>query len=177
MRLHLKSTKVDLLAMYDIPTGMKPGPGPWDQEDDKYEWINEATGYPCIIVRNQMHAFCGYVGIPKNHALAGKSYSEIEDAGIDVHGGVTYSGEGGVRISIDPSFGFDPDSIYWVGFDCLHAFDLVPSMQAMMKRHLPAFKPEDKLYKDVYRTAEYTMEQTDSLAVQLYAQSVQPEEA
>lgn len=43
--------------------------GPWDSEPDKKQWQDEATGLPCLIVRNRMGALCGYVGVPESHPL------------------------------------------------------------------------------------------------------------
>lgn len=53
------------------------GPGPWQDEPDKRQWRDEATGLPCLIVRSPMGGnLCGYVGVPREHALHGKDYSE-----------------------------------------------------------------------------------------------------
>lgn len=50
--------------------------GPWDGEPDKAQWTDEATGLPCLIVRNRMGALCGYVGVPAAHPWHGKDYSD-----------------------------------------------------------------------------------------------------
>lgn len=49
--------------------------GEWDAEPDKVQWQDEATGLPCLIVRNSGGALCGYVGLSEGHPLYGKSYS------------------------------------------------------------------------------------------------------
>jgi len=49
--------------------------GVWDDEPDKIQWTDEATGRPCLIVRNQLGGLCGYVGIDKTHPLFEKPYS------------------------------------------------------------------------------------------------------
>jgi len=78
---------------------------------------------------------------------------------IEVHGGLTYAaqweGEG---------------DLWWFGFDCCHAFDLVPGLEAI-KRELPrlpfpkvAIPPE---YRDVYRDESYVRGEVESLARQL----------
>lgn len=67
--------------------------GPWDSEPDKKQWLDQATGLPCLIVRNPMGALCGYVGVTKNHPAFGKSYGD-DDAcveGLEVHGGITFA--------------------------------------------------------------------------------------
>lgn len=49
------------------------GDGPWASEPDKMQWEDEATGYPCLIVRNRFGALCGYVGVAPNHPYFGKT--------------------------------------------------------------------------------------------------------
>jgi hypothetical protein len=83
-------------------------PGPWSDEPDKMQFRDEATGLPCLIVRNHGGALCGYVGVDPSHPWHGKSYSDaIGECGaecsdenhyshriesvINVHGGLTFS--------------------------------------------------------------------------------------
>src|SRR5262245_33397812 len=88
------------------------GPGEWQSEPDKVQFPDEATGLPCLIVRNSMGNFCGYVGVPEGHRFFAVEYSEcsrrpqcapdedgwVRYCGHDpssllaVHGGVTFSG-------------------------------------------------------------------------------------
>lgn len=51
------------------------GPGPWNDEPDKRQWQDEATGLPCLIVRGPVGALCGYVGVPPDHPAYGLSPS------------------------------------------------------------------------------------------------------
>ena len=44
--------------------------GPWMTEPDRIEWRNE-HGQPCLIVRNQSGALCGYVAVSPGHPLHG----------------------------------------------------------------------------------------------------------
>lgn len=57
------------------------GSGAWSDEADKVQWVDEATGLDCLIVRNNGGALCGYVGVPESHPLYGVGYSE-EVAGL-----------------------------------------------------------------------------------------------
>lgn len=50
--------------------------GEWDQEPDKRQWRDEATGLPCLIVRNSAGALCGYVGVSTDHPLHGKDWDD-----------------------------------------------------------------------------------------------------
>ena len=54
------------------------GDGPWTDEPDKMQWIDEATGLDCLIVRGPMGALCGYVGVPPEHPWHGIPYSGRE---------------------------------------------------------------------------------------------------
>lgn len=40
--------------------------GEWHQEPDKAQWIDQATGLDCLIVRGPFGALCGYVGVPQS---------------------------------------------------------------------------------------------------------------
>lgn len=64
--------------------------GEWDQEPDKKQWTDAATGLPCLIVRNFGGALCGYVGVPPGHPDHGTDYGGL-DADVDVHGGLTFA--------------------------------------------------------------------------------------
>ena len=113
--------------------------GEWDDEPDKMQWQDEATGLPCLIVRGPVGALCGYVGVPEGHPHFGKDYNdctpltplEENQHYIDVHGGLTYADacqatdDESRHICHVPSPG-EPDHVWWFGFDCAHAGDLCP---------------------------------------------------
>lgn len=63
--------------------------GPWDDEPDKVEYVDEATGLPALIVRNGVGALCGYVGVPPGHPAHGQHYDRVD---ANVHGGLTFAG-------------------------------------------------------------------------------------
>jgi hypothetical protein len=71
------------------------GPGPWQEEPDKVQWQDEASGLPCLIVRNSFGNWCGYVGVAPGHPWHGKDYNGLhltpDDYGPDVHGGLTFA--------------------------------------------------------------------------------------
>lgn len=102
--------------------------GKWDSEPDKRQWLDEATGLPCLIVRTpELGHLCGYVGVPRGHAMYEKSYSDVHDAlpNLTCHGGLTYSDHCRGRIChvVEPG---EPDDVWWLGFDCLHGWDDAP---------------------------------------------------
>ena len=65
--------------------------GPWHLEQfDKVHWIDPATDMDCLMVRNAMGAWCGYVAVTEGHPAFGKSYNDV-DPHPRVHGGLTFS--------------------------------------------------------------------------------------
>lgn len=59
------------------------------QTEQIADWIDEATGYRCLIMKTPLGVLCGYVGIPERHPLCNVYYNDVED--IEVHGGLTFS--------------------------------------------------------------------------------------
>ena len=137
--------------------------GEWNDEPDKLEWRDAATGLPCLIVRHRSGGhLCGYVGIPSTHPLHGKSY---DDPNVNVHGGLTYADacqEGGHVCHI-PQPGEDPN-VWWFGFDCAHAGDESPGFRAIIGRGSRGFWPDRG---DEYRNVAYVKAECASLAQQL----------
>ena len=59
------------------------------------------------------HHRCGYVQVPVDHPWYGEDYyADSGDIDIDVHGGLTFSGQ---PVGIDHG--------WWFGFDCAHLGD------------------------------------------------------
>lgn len=71
-------------------------------EDDFYPFLTDES------VNNIW--YCGYAVIPEDHPFYGAYYDDLEDD-IDVHGGLTFSGE------------LDGIDGYLLGFDCNHYRD------------------------------------------------------
>jgi hypothetical protein len=156
--------------------------GPWDDEADKKQWQDIATGLPCLLHRNGSGALCGYVGVPVGHPWHGKGYDDCgrfmpkpegydPDWYPDVHGGLTYADS--CSHGDDPSSGIchipadgEPDDVWWLGFDCAHAGDKSNmSYSADMRERWPH-------HDDVYRDQAYVEHECARLAAQ--AASVQP---
>lgn len=126
------------------------GPGPWQDEPDKEQWEDEATGHACLIKRSRLGALCGYVGVPQGHPWHGKHYGDVD---ADVHGSLTYSalcqeGPEGEAICHVPAQG-EPEPLYWLGFDCAHAFDLAPAMDADRRERGWSYADCGETYKTV----------------------------
>lgn len=127
---------------------------PWEREPNSKEWLDPMTGYRCKVWRHPMLLhLCGYVAVPKGHALHGKTYDEANNY-IEVHGGLTYADK--------------RDGCFWFGFDCGHAGDLSPGMLWSLsdtngwEQHV-----QEILKFDTYRTFEHVVEEVTVLALQL----------
>jgi hypothetical protein len=147
------------------------GPGAWQDEPDKAQWQDPATGLPSLIVRSVTGGnLCGYVGITEAHPLFGKDYSDM-DEDFDVHGGLTFSAACSPHESEETGICHVPgpgesDHVWWFGFDCGHAFDVMPAMVAHLRRlghELPPFCLRDEVYRDL----AYVKAQVAGLALQL----------
>jgi hypothetical protein len=186
-------------------------PGPWDGEPDRIEW-RDAAGTPCLIVRNDMGALCGYAAVAPGHPWYQKEYGDcvygcaelkptpLEPIGkspvpesiqkrhmsrkrfacaenyslhhtpealINVHGGLTYSGSCRGAICHVPQPG-EPDPVWWFGFDCSHAWDVTPGMDAALRK-AGSRLPDMGLRDSVYRDAAYVRLEVERLAEQLRA--------
>lgn len=118
--------------------------------------------YRCVIVGQSLGHRCGYVGIPKGHVLYGKDYDAID---IDVHGGLTYAGNGNYPVESD---------LWWIGFDCAHIgdskdFELIKEL-ADTREYEIMTEIEERFPTQNYgiiRTMEYVEEQLIAMIKQL----------
>lgn len=137
------------------------GPGPWQDEPDKKQWLDKFTHLPCMI-RRANGAWCGYVGVPRSHPLF--ESQNLDD--LNVHGGVTFSGKcrpgdenDAICHVVDPG---EDDDVFWIGFDCNHAWDIDPE-RAVRELALGLLSRAD----DVYRDQQYVEGECLKLARQL----------
>lgn len=137
------------------------GHGEWQQEPDKVQWVDKATGLDCLIVRGPSGALCGYVGVAPGHPYHGLDYfgcpegcsesccNHSPESRVEVHGGLTFSapcdegrpdGEGICHVPLPGR----PADVWWLGFDCAHYGDVSPAYAAKY-----AFAFSDGYYKSV----------------------------
>ena len=136
------------------------GYGEWVEEPDEVNF--DHMGLHCKVIRvsaeepyaKKFHMFggylCGYVKIPEFHPFYGKK--DIFNFDIDVHGGITCCS----------------DSLfegYWIGFDCAHSNDSVPSMEKLRKT-LPELKEMDQRRKNLFE--QFKLDSIDSIWNQTY---------
>lgn len=115
----MKTERLDIIKRDGWPAG------PWDDEPDKAQWKTRA-GLPALVVRNQVGALCGDVGVPKSHAAHGRHYDSVD---VSVHGGLTYANACSLHICHEPEPG-EPDDVWWLGFDTIHLGDDAPKQLA-----------------------------------------------
>jgi hypothetical protein len=145
------------------------GDGPWQTEPDRVEW--EHAGLPCLALRSEMGGnWCGYAAVLPGHPLHGTFDDDLD---VHVHGGLTYANRcDGERICHVPKPG-EPDDVWWFGFDCGHAWDIMPAMDARTRaygqRPIHELFPEGpgELLRTMYRTLDYVQAETNRLAEQL----------
>jgi hypothetical protein len=120
----------------------------WENEPDLVEF--EAFGFKCEVRRHpKLRHLCGYVTVPEGHPMYGKTYDEVHDmTDIEVHGGLTFSKDG------------------QFGFDCAHAFDLVPHVTEVLNGR-EGVDVEKLQSMDTYRDMGFTIDETYKLARQL----------
>ena len=139
--------------------------GPWKQEPDKAQWVH--NDLDCLIVRGPSGALCGYVGVPKTHEYFEIDYSNIES--VDIHGGLTFSekchpSKKGEAFGIcHTEEGAANKEVWWLGFDCAHAWDICPAYHKMRVEN--GFICGDEVYRDF----NYVKSQVESLADQFAA--------
>lgn len=134
---------------------------PWEGEPDNAEWEDGFTGYQCRIRRHpELLHLNGYVGIPKWHRLFGCSYDD-DAVDIKIHGGLTFSAIG-------------DDGLWWFGFDCGHAGDLVPGVLLSIVHANVKLSSYNRA--GTYRTWEYVENEVTHLALMLWRIQNEPNE-
>lgn len=53
------------------------GLGEWMDEPDKVQWADPESSLPCLVLRGPVGSLNGYVGVPREHSLYGKTYSQV----------------------------------------------------------------------------------------------------
>lgn len=162
------------------------GSGPWQEEPDRVYWIDATTDYDCLILRSPTSgSLCGYVGVPSGHPAYGQDYNAVN---VNVHGGLTYGArcqENGLICHTARSG--RPDDVYWLGFDCSQAFDIMPAIKGKLLDELenPIFAYQisgtseptryghmsygSESWRDTYRDLAYVINEVEGLAAQLAA--------
>lgn len=139
------------------------GEGEWSKEPNRIE--GKMHGFDFLMHRNKVGSWCGYVGIPEGHPAFGKDYEDID---VEVHGGLTYANACRAPIC---HIADNKTSIWWLGFDCSHAGDVMPSVIGYCKSGLlpPSLRMPSEILgmTETYKNVAYVKAEIDSLAKQL----------
>ncbi len=145
------------------------GYGEWIEEVDQVLFIYK--DFECKVLRvvlpdGSNHIFgghlCGYVRIPADHPYHNKLFQRLD---IECHGGLTY---GEVNVG------------HWIGFDCAHSGDYVPSSEHFKKNNpdmlkfrqdfpLPEAFEKYSIFNPVYRNINFCIEECKGIVDQLLA--------
>lgn len=153
------------------------GPGDWQDEPDKVQYKDHATGLPCLIVRNGAGALCGYVGVTSGHPWFQKGYDDVD---ASVHGGLTFAGpcqqhegaeENGICHLVEEG---EDDNVWWLGFDCAHCNDHMPAYGDILQKSALQLIGAIEMLADLghmnvmgmYRNIDYVKSEIRSLAKQ-----------
>lgn len=155
--------------------GVHPeGDGPWADEPDKAQWVDETTGLDCLAVRAHHGAWCGYVGIPPGHPWYDANPYHL---GYECEAGIPELNYGDRCRDDDPEPAVchvpapgRPADVYWVGFDNAHAWDLAPNrdreIRAITGEATTAYDNLLTSMSATYKTLDYVVDQCRRVAAQ-----------
>ena len=124
--------------------------GPWLDEPHHLYYTDRETGYECRLRRNPVYAWCGYVEVAEDHPIFKKDYVTLNEY-LGVHGGITWSDYPPME-----KFSWGDEKIWFVGFDCSHAYDLSPASRSRLV-----------IADQSYRDLEYVKNEVKNLCRQL----------
>lgn len=162
------------------------GFGPWQDEPDKLQYVDGATGLPCLIVRNPFYGYlCGYIGVREGHELYGVHFSECPlrcgaaecghtpETKLQTHGTINFSepcdpdGEV-VKVAICHDVQGE-DRVWWFGYDCARTserdYTPHPAWIHFARKQLGGRPLPPRPW--VYRSLEYVIAVNEGLAPQL----------
>lgn len=126
------------LTDFNIPRTDWLPDGPWNNEDDREEF--DIDGVPCVLQRDRLGYWCGYVLLSNGHPWANKSPEQIK---AQVYGAVKHVGD------IPEKAG------KWAGFACNEPGDLLPGMMKWKR---------ESLSDGIYRDFDFAMNECAKLA-------------
>lgn len=118
--------------------------GPWDNEPDKVQWVDEATGLPCVIRRSPLGSLAGYVGVmdpERNHpARSGKFCVPVTFG--DYFWDPRLYEEPPFSHSVDYGYHFvgGDKNLFYIGFHAGHDGDFCPA---------PPIRGNPRNYRDI----------------------------
>jgi len=158
------------------------GEGPWNDEPDEIVWTDD-NGYLCVMRRNTMGVWCGYVAVDSSHPAHGIHGEDVAGE-LRCNWGVTWSGFDAPWQDSEKGIG----DRWWFGFDFCHVTDYTPGL-ANLFSNSPLQALMEELVKDMlgvlgddvnassplrtnvsnYKTVEFVKGQVTDVAIQLVA--------
>jgi hypothetical protein len=150
------------------------GTGPWrDEPEDRAQWSDGLTGYPCLAIRSTLGCWAGYVGVCPHHPAFGQEleighvnwhcYTDethyIEPPPEDADAVVDVNDPKGSILSCVRM----PDYLWFFGFDFAHAGDAIPSAAAM-DVHI---RTTPRGTKETYKDLDYVKKTCTKIALEL----------
>lgn len=135
----------------------------WRDEPDSVSF--QRGPYHLLIHRTDLLHLCGYVGVRKDHVCYGSGWNHALLDELQVHGGITYSRQGGGLPNSN-------DQLWYFGFDCAHFGDYVPGIHHHLNlaRGAEGLPPLDlDILSGHYRDINYVAAEVKSLYEQLKA--------
>jgi hypothetical protein len=133
---------------------------PWTNEPRYLAWVHEWL--LCVLLRGVHNAWCGYVGLPPWHPLHGAARVDID---ADIYGGITWAA-GYLRFG--PTAEDTALGIWWVGWDCAHAYDITPDTWELCRTQGPVpISDSPDGARLTYKTCAFAVGETERLAAQL----------
>lgn len=152
------------------------GYGEWVEEPDgvTFEHLNIKCLILRIIARESNGAdifggyLCGYCMVPRDHTFFGKPYEELN---IRVHYGLS---------KCDFQEGEDGEQDFWIGFDCAHSGDIIPSFKKIREKYdklieselkinemIKKFNINSMLLQKSYKNINFCIQECKSMAEQI----------
>lgn len=131
---------------------------------------SEELGFQWMIIHNGRGYRCGYVRLPLGHPWHGKSYGDDAIDSVNCHGGITFAD---ADVPCDAP---GPDTDWWIGFDCAHAYDAPdPELPITGDYFDPLGVVAELLYEDFedyqVRSQEYVKDQVFSICAQAFREA------
>lgn len=136
--------------------------GPWLTEPDEVWWVHQPTDLDCLARRNDMGAWCGYVGVPSDHPAWMRDPFEV-DTELEFSRSLNFANTLAVPHPIEGRNG----DVYWLGFDCAHIFDVAPTSVAFMTSLLGREPMLHSIFTPTYKTLNYVRGEVTALAEEL----------
>ena len=128
----------------------------WENEPNRQQWIDPATGYRCLILKHHWGHLCGYIRVMRTHRLHGRP--EKAQRLLQAHGGLNFASNGKGVAYLKRGM--------WLGFDCAHAWDYVPATDRKLESLFGGF-PKFMEDRKVYRNSVNVRQCLTDLALQL----------